>query len=134
MRYRLIFAMIFTLAMAVNAASQTTEFTYQGSLKDNANLANANYDFQFRLWGSLSGGIIPLGTVVRPGVLVSNGTFSVQLDFSAVSFNGSPRFLEIGIKPAGSAAAYTILTPRQPISSAPYAVRSLNAANSEQLG
>jgi len=29
--------------------SQTTEFTYQGSLKDGANPATGNYDFEFAL-------------------------------------------------------------------------------------
>lgn len=40
-------------SLAVNA--QTTGFTYQGSLKDGANAANGNYDFEFALFTAVSG-------------------------------------------------------------------------------
>ena len=47
---------IFATLLPVIVSAQTTEFTYQGSLKDNAAPANANYDFEFALFDALSGG------------------------------------------------------------------------------
>lgn len=119
-----------TLLLISTAFSQTTEFTYQGSLKDGVNTANANYDFEFRLFTAVSGGI-PLGTLQRLNVPVTNGTFTVALDFGS-QFPGTNRFLEISVRPAGG-GSFQLLSPRQPVTSAPYSVRSLNAANADTL-
>ena len=111
--------------MAINATSQTTEFTYQGSLKDNGFSANGNYDFEFRVFDALTGGNQIGSVVTRTGVAVSNGIFSVVLDFGN-GFPGADRFLEIRVRNTGS-GGYTNLDPRQKISSAPYALKSLAA-------
>ena len=124
--------LIFVCCVSVSA--QTTEFTYQGRLTDTGGTA-ASYDFEFKLF-SAPNDIVVLGTQTRLGVPVSGNVFTVQLDFGG-QFDGTARYLEIGVKPAGSGGAFTALTPRQPITSAPYAVRSLNAAtalNSTELG
>jgi hypothetical protein len=82
---------------------------------------------------------IPLAIQQRLGVAVSNGIFTVRLDFGG-NFNGQPRLIEIAVRPAGSQDPFTVLSPLQPITSAPYSIRSLNAAaadtaaNSTQLG
>ena len=115
--------------------AQTNVFTYQGSLKDGANPANGNYDFDVKLFDAVSGGnqVAAQGTLNVP---VSNGTFAFNLGFGA-SFTGAARWLEISVKPAGSPNPYTLLTPRQQVWSTPYAIRSLNAATSDnatQLG
>ena len=73
-------------------------------------------------------------TVTNLSVEVTNGVFAVQLDFGASVFDGSLRFLEISIRPAGSPGAFTVLSPRQPVTSAPYAIRSETATNASQLG
>ena len=127
---------LLVIVLAVNAAiAQTTEFTYQGRLVDGASPADASYDFEFRLFAVDTGGAA-IGTVQRLGVQVSNGVFTVQLDFGG-QFGGSDRWLEIAVKPAGSPEPFTTLNPRQPITSAPYSIRSMNAANATnalQLG
>jgi len=52
-----------------------------------------------------------------------NGVFIVTLDFGAASFNRPiALFIEIGVKPACSPIAYTILGPRQQLTVAPFAV------------
>jgi hypothetical protein len=61
-------------------------------------------------------------------VAVSNGVFTVTLDFGAGAFTGANRWLELGVRANGSAAAYSVLSPRQPVTSTPYAIQSLNAA------
>src|SRR5205807_4611407 len=56
---------------------------------------------------------------------VTNGTFSVGLDFGA-NYPGANRFLEIRVRQTGS-GAFTPLVPRQAVSSTPYSVKSLSA-------
>ncbi|MBI1762222.1 MAG: hypothetical protein HYR56_12385, partial [Acidobacteria bacterium] len=66
-------------------------------------------------------------TLTNATVAVSNGVFTVTLDFGANVFSGAVRFLEIGVRPAGSVNPYTVLAPRQPVLSTPYAIQTLNA-------
>src|SRR5207247_990960 len=42
-------------------------------------------------------------------------------------------YLEIGVRPAGSHDPYTVLSPRQPVTSTPYSVRSLNSSVADVL-
>jgi len=109
-------------------AQSPTEFTYQGKLI-NTGTSTTNYDFEFRLY---DGTPTLLGTLQRPNVPVSNGVFVVKLDFGN-QFTGAPRYLEISVRNAGS-GSFTTLSPRQQITSAPYNIRSLSAANADQLG
>src|SRR6059058_5507476 len=74
------------------ALAQTTAFTYQGRLTDGGTPANGNYDLQFTLWDSASGGSQIGSTQTINTVAVSNGVFTVSLDFGASSFNGANRF------------------------------------------
>ncbi|HEY6119504.1 MAG TPA: hypothetical protein VIV66_06060, partial [Pyrinomonadaceae bacterium] len=121
------------------AQAQTTAFTYQGRLTDNGAAANGNYDLQFTLWDALSGGTQqpqPAPTTVkRASVPVANGVFSVLLDFGVSAFPGADRFLEVGVRPASNNPndPFTILAPRQQISSAPYALRTLSATAADSL-
>lgn len=115
---------IFLCVFSAMIFAQTTEFTYQGRLNDTAGIA-ASYDFEFKLF-SAPNAVNPLGTQTRPGIPVSGNVFTVQLDFGG-QFDGAARYLEIAVKPAGSAGGYQQLLPRQPITSTPYSVRSLNS-------
>jgi endosialidase-like protein len=117
---------------ATTIFGQTTSFTYQGRLTDGGTAANGNYDLQFALWDSLSGGGQVGSTQTLNTVAVSNGVFTVSLDFGASAFNGAPRFLEISARPSGG-GAFTLLSPRQQITSTPYAVRSLNATTADSV-
>ena len=101
-------------------AQSPTEFTYQGKLLD-AGTPTTNYDFEFRLYDSPVTGAL-LGTQQRLNVPVSNGVFAVKLDFGN-QFTGAARYLRIDVKNAGG-GVWTILAPRQPITSAPYATNS----------
>jgi hypothetical protein len=123
------------------ALAQATAFTYQGRLTDSGNPADGLFDMQFKLFdtANVGTGAQQGPTVTNSTVQVTNGSFIVQLDFGACAncFNGAPRFLEVGIRPTGSANPYTILAPRQPVTSTPYAMRSNVAAvadNATQLG
>jgi hypothetical protein len=128
--------LIFCLVIgAAGAAAQTNEFTYQGKLSDSGT-PSTTYDFEFRLCPSALVCSPLIQTIQRSGIAVTNGVFTVTLDFDAVHFSGSNRYLEIRVR-RNSSESWTTLSPRQQITSAPYAVRSLNATsadNSLQLG
>src|SRR5258708_7423461 len=121
------------LVCAGAASAQTTSFTYQGRLTDGGSPANGTYEIQFTLWDASAGGTqqpqpAPV-TITRVNVQVTAGAFTVQppLDFGATAFPGADRYLEISVRrTAGD--PYTTLSPRQQITSTPYAIRSLTPA------
>lgn len=110
--------------------TQSTEFTYQGSLKDGSFPASGSYDFEFKLYDQMSAGAQQGATLHRPTIAVTNGIFTVSLDFGPGSFPGAERYLEIAVRLSGG-GAFTQLNPRQKIYSAPYSVKSLNSTNAD---
>ncbi|HEY0461391.1 MAG TPA: tail fiber domain-containing protein [Pyrinomonadaceae bacterium] len=119
------------------AQAQTTAFTYQGKLTDSNLAANGSYDMQFALFDAPAGGSQIGATVTNAAVQVTNGIFTVTLDYGAISLPGADRFLEISVRQTGNPNPRVLLAPRQQVTSAPYAVQSLNAntaINSAQLG
>lgn len=116
---------------AIWAEAQTNEFTYQGKLTDSMT-PSATYDFEFRLCGAGLVCPIPLGIEQRLGVPVANGIFTVNLDFDGALFDGSFRYLEIRVR-RNSGEEWTILAPRQQITSAPYSIKSLKSASADSL-
>lgn len=124
----LIVTLAFSLVVFVSphvAVGQTGNFVYQGRLQNGGVPANGLHDFEFLLFDSLSGGTQIGPTLTRNGVTVSNGLFSVSLDFGP-QFPGAERFLEIRVRIAGE-PGMTILAPREAVTSAPYSIRSLTA-------
>jgi hypothetical protein len=122
-------ACLITLLSGVNlgllAAPLGTSFTYQGRLADGSLPAQGVYDFRFALYDS-SGGPAQIGTTLTNAVTpVSDGVFTVALDFGAV-FDGNERWLEIGVRTNGG-GAFTTLTPRQSLTAAPYAAYAPSA-------
>jgi len=98
-------------------------FTYQGQLTSGGTPVNGRCDFQFRLFDGPDGSGQVGPTLERTGVEVTGGFFVVQLDFGASAFDGNARYLDVGVGcPSGSGAAYTLLSPRQPVMPAPYAI------------
>src|SRR5262245_48386561 len=115
---------------ATPALAQGTAFTYQGRLSVGGAPGKGSYEMRFTLYDSLEGGGAVSPEVVLT-VAVSEGLFVVEaLDFGACGgcFDGSPRFLEVAVRPAGSPDPFTVLDPRQAIEAVPYAMRSTSAA------
>ena len=104
-----------------------TAFTYQGRLSDADGPVNGTCDLRFRLYSAASGGSL-LGTDTVNGVPVSDGYFGVVLndngEFGGNAFDGQARWLEIRVN-CGSGD--TDLSPRQPLTAAPYAHYALQA-------
>jgi hypothetical protein len=108
-------------------AALGTVFTYQGRLTDGGSPANGTYDFQFKLYDAASSGAQVGSTITMEDVTITDGLFTVALDFGSNAFTGDARYLEIGVRPGSSTGAYTTLTPRQALTATPYALFSLNA-------
>jgi len=106
--------------------AQGTAFTYQGRLNDGVSPANGSYDLRFALFDAASAGTQQGNYVTNSATSVSNGLFTVALDFGN-QFPGAGRWLEIGVQTNGG-GTFTTLNPRQPLTSTPYAVQSANAA------
>src|ERR1700734_2226447 len=105
--------------------AQGTAFTYQGRLTTNGTEANGNFDLLFGLCTNVSTGN-PIGSLLTNAATpVSNGVFTTTLNFSNV-FNGTAYWLEIGVRSNGTTNAFVILSPRQPITPAPYAITASN--------
>jgi hypothetical protein len=123
----LIAALFFSLLLTAGTTAQSNVFTYQGNVNNAGSPANGSYDFEFALFDAPSAGAQVGPAVSRSSVAVSNGIFSVQLDFGA-AFTGPGRYLEIRVRQTGQ-PGFTTLSPRQFIASAPYSIKSLNTEN-----
>jgi hypothetical protein len=101
----------------------STAFTYQGRLIDSNQAANGQYDFKFKLFDANTAGNEVASDVNTPGTDVVDGYFTVMLDFGSV-FDGNALWLEIGIRPSdqNDLCVYSVLSPRQKLTSAPYAL------------
>jgi len=104
-----------------------TEFTYQGFLTDGGSAAAGTYDLRFLLYDAAVGGTQVGSSVHLEDVVIIDGLFTVQLDFGLAAFAGEERWLEIGVRPGDSTAAFTGLSPRQPLTATPYALYALSA-------
>jgi hypothetical protein len=111
-----------TLGAQTAQATLGTAFTYQGELTEGGSPANGAYDFQFTLHDDASAGSQVGSTVTVGDQTVTEGRFTVNLDFGADAFTGEARWLEIGVRDGGSTGGYTPLTPRQELTPAPYAL------------
>ena len=117
--------------VALELGAQTTAFTYQGRLNSSNAPATGAYDFRFQIYNAANS--VVAGPLTNAPVGVTNGLFTVTLDFGPGIFDGSLRTLEIGVRTNGDTGAYVVLSPRQSLTSVPYAIQSLNASNATVL-
>jgi hypothetical protein len=116
------------LRIAVLAALSTGSclgqaFTYQGLLQDGGQPANGVFDLSFGLFSAESGGTAT-ATLQVNDLAVTNGVFTAVLDFPPSSFIGAPRWIGLSVRPGTATGAFTALTPRQPVTSTPYAIHA----------
>jgi photosystem II stability/assembly factor-like uncharacterized protein len=110
--------------------AQGTAFQYQGRLNDGGNPANGNYDLRFAIYDSTNiPGTVIAGPLTNSATAVSNGLFTVNLDFGAGVFAGNALWLDIGVRTNGSIDVFTILSPRQLLTPVPYAIFANTASN-----
>lgn len=114
------------LALGIQALLANSAFTFQGRLTDGGSAPTGNYELRFRLHDALSGGHPASAEVAFPSVAVSNGLFTVSLDFGSSPFTGSSRWLEISARPVGSVAPLATFSPRTALSAVPYALHAFS--------
>ncbi len=122
----LTFLLFSTVFISPPLFAQGTAFTYQGRLSDGGNPANGNYDLTFALFSASSGTGQVGSALTNTATAVSNGLFTVILDFGA-NFPGGDRWLEIGVRTnSGVSGTFSTLLPRQQVTPAPYAITAGN--------
>ncbi len=120
------------LAAALNLSAQGNAISYQGQLYASGALAKTNYDFRFAVFDAPTNGSQISIYVTNLAVPVSNGLFSVKLNFGPGVFNGTDNgsndWMDIAVRAIG-VTAFTSLVPRQPILPVPYALFATSASN-----
>ena len=101
-----------------------TAFTYQGQLTSGGSPASGDFDFEFALYTSASGGSAA-DTYDVFGVAVSEGLVNASVDFTDIPFNGQALWVEVRVRPGGSNGAFAVLSPRQALTATPYALFAL---------
>jgi len=131
-KYAALMLLLSTLILRSSTASaQGTAFTYQGNLDDNGSPANGtNYGMVFYLYDAPTNGTL-LGNQGIASVSVSNGVFTVPLDFGT-NFPGADRWLEITVQKNGG--SFSTLAPRQKLNPTPYAITAANVSGSLPAG
>ena len=109
------------------ASAQGTAFTYQGQLQNNGSPASGTYNLTFSLFDTNTSGVAVAGPVTNNGVIVSNGLFTVLIDFGPGVFTGETNWLEIAVE-TNRASTFTTLTPRQQLTPTPYAIYAESAS------
>lgn len=118
-------ATILGLATTLFAQSPLgTDFTYQGKLMGQGIPAISTADFQFALFDAGENGSQIGAQVSRDNVAIVEGLFKTSLDFGTVAFNGNARWLEVAVRSPAGTGSFTTLSPRQPITAAPYALKT----------
>ena len=107
-----------------------SEFTYQGQLKDAGLPADGDYDFVFQLFDAVTDGVQVGSDFPVNDWPISDGLFTVLVDFGDGAFNSEARWLEVAVRPWDSNDPHTVLTPRQPVTAAPVALYALDGPGS----
>jgi trimeric autotransporter adhesin len=122
-------------ALAIHTETNTgglgSAFTYQGRLTDGGQPASGKYDFKFTLRDA--GGNQVGSAALLEDVTVTDGLFTVKLDFGVTAFGAEARSLEAGVRPGASTGSYTTLAPSQELTPAPFALYAPSAGNADLL-
>lgn len=121
-------ALLALLAGNIGAAPVGTAFTYQGRLTDGSGPATGSYDLRFIIYDLASDGSVVAGPLTNCPVAITNGLLTVTLDFGADVFTDAARWLEVAVRLNGMSGDFTVLTPRQLLTPAPYAITAFNLA------
>ena len=103
----------------LNFSASAEPFTYQGQLSDNGAPANGRYDMTFSLADSATGGLA-LAVDTINNVSVTDGLFTVEVDFPSNLLNSSSRWMSINVEG-------TILSPRIRLRDTPRAQNAVRA-------
>ena len=110
-------------ALVARAGDLDTGFSYRGFLEKPAGTPVTDVcDFHFGLWDAeIEGAQNGAPAVTVRGVVVTEGVFTVELDFGTDAFSGDAPWLEIGVECTDDAGL--VMLPRQQLKSSRYALR-----------
>ena len=111
-QYSILAILLAVLSGTVMAEPVPDAITYQGAVEQNGSPINGLTDFQFILYDSETSGNTVGSQVSVPETLVSDGVFTVSLNFGSSVFDGNERWLEIQVRYPCCTGSYTTLTPR----------------------
>jgi hypothetical protein len=122
-----------SLLLALNHLSSTgraqgAAFTYQGQLQNNGSPASGTYNLTFSLFTNNTSGSAVAGPVTTNGVAITNGLFTVLINFGSSPFTGQTSWLQIGVESNG-VGSFTPLSPRQQLTPVPYAIFANTSSN-----
>ncbi|HTV38936.1 MAG TPA: hypothetical protein VMF08_00060 [Candidatus Sulfotelmatobacter sp.] len=127
----LAFATLLTFDAHVSTvlAQGATAFTYQGQLRNSGTNVTGTSGLIFALYNSSVGGS-EIGAPITNNVAVTNGLFTVNLDFGAGAFSGSACWLDITVS---NLPVNQELSPREQILPTPYAIFAASAASASNF-
>ena len=105
-------ALLATVGPAAAQEPVGTAFTYQGELEENGGLANGAFNMDFSLWDALAAGNQIGPEVMFNGLPVTDGRFTVELDFGVLAFSTADHWLEVTVNG-------TELSPRTRLAGSP---------------
>lgn len=118
--------------LALTGAAHAAPFVFQGQLNDEGSPATGIYDLEFVLYAMDIGGAQIGPTVTLEDQQVTQGQFSVEIDFGDV-FDGSERWIEISVRGGDSIDPFTELAPRAKIGNSPQASFASRAGIADAL-
>lgn len=121
------------LAGQLSAAPLDTGFSYQGQLNETGTPANGSYDFQLQLFDAASSGNSVAGPITVDNATVSDGLFTLELDFGVDGISSEQLWLQIGVRAGSSTGSYTTLSPRTKLTAGPAALYALAAGVAESV-
>jgi hypothetical protein len=110
----------------IAAAPLDAAFTYQGRLTEGGQTADGVYELRFAIYDAVTDGVVLAGPLTNSPVVVANGLFTTTLDFGPGVFTGDTCWLAIAVRTNGG-GAFTPLSPRQRLTSTPYALYAPSA-------
>ncbi|RKZ12541.1 hypothetical protein DRQ32_03505 [bacterium] len=111
-----------------------SSFTYHGRLVLSGTPVNQASDLRFSLWDASAGGTQIGADITIVAAVITDGLFSVELNFGTGAFAGDARWIEIEARTPAGSGGFTTLTPRQEINAVPYALHALNGGGGGSSG
>lgn len=125
MRSRFISVLFLALVGVVTTISRAQPFTYQGHLTEGTLPADGLYQMEFSLFNDPTTGS-SLATTPIYTVRVTNGLFTAIPEFAGNLITNSNFYIQVAVRPLGAVTPLTPVLPRQRITPAPLATRSLS--------
>lgn len=120
-------AILLLVTLAPGLFAQGSMFTYQGRLDALGVPANGLFDFFVSLHDAPVDGATIGSALTVSDVRITNGLFSVALNFGVNTFDGQARWLNLSVRTNGT-VNFIPLSPRQLVTPAPYAIHAGSAS------